>query len=434
MFPWPDSGTTDLSGYTRPLREDNDCHNPAGSPGSSGGEFCSAQGALRGPYREGPKAGSVLTDAQHKGLAKLWAGQEAGWPSRSKEGSVKTGVNTMVLHYLRAGGYFSSKHVYLRGHVSPDIKVLKRLPGGELEPPGSGGDKPARKSFKQQQAERRAAALRRRRESPGTVEGRQATAAGLPDGARARDAAAHSHDPQAGGLMRLEPNSGGTDEWGQTTVREIGWQPAARMAAIAARQLRARYAKKEPPKEKRAASGGGSRGSGSDAVARRDEIARKRQAALDSGEADDTADKNSPQGKRFRELDDELTRANQDVGRSGGSGGSRGGGGGSKAKAQAKTKDAVNATTGEREIDYNDGGRITVHKDGTATYRAADGSTRKGTYRDPKPKGPAGFKDEPEKKAAAKKAKARVVYQKPKTIVKYRRVGRQGPKAGEVPY
>lgn len=64
-----------------------------------------------------------LNPAQAKALDTLRAQAALGFPSRSKYGSVVTGVNTTTLHSLRKLGFISCTGVYLRGQVTADIEV-----------------------------------------------------------------------------------------------------------------------------------------------------------------------------------------------------------------------------------------------------------------------------------------------------------------------
>ena len=94
---------------------------------------------------------------------------------------------------------------------------------------------------------------------------------------------------------------------------------------------------------------------------------------------------------------------------SGGGGGSSGGGGGTPKKTATTTNAA-----GEQVHSFNDGGSVTVHKDGKATYTRADGTKVTGTYKEPVPreKRPAGFTGDDDPSVVKKKEREQVAAQK----------------------
>jgi hypothetical protein len=92
------------------------------------------------------------------------------------------------------------------------------------------------------------------------------------------------------------------------------------------------------------------------------------------------------------------------------SGGGGGGGGGGTPKKTGTTTNAA----GEQVHAFSDGGSVTVHKDGKATYTRADGSKVTGTYKEPvaKEKRPAGFTGDDDPSVIKKKERDALAAQK----------------------
>lgn len=78
----------------------------------------------------------ALTNAQRNGLDKLKAAQPfkvtAARMMRTRSGArveipaiIKTGVNTAVLSSLRDMGLISVSHIWLSGHVEPDLTITE---------------------------------------------------------------------------------------------------------------------------------------------------------------------------------------------------------------------------------------------------------------------------------------------------------------------
>jgi hypothetical protein len=65
-----------------------------------------------------------MTKQQHAAIVKLTyvLTEQKPLPCNAR-GNIKTGVNTSMLHGLRYSGYISCSDIYLRGIVSPDIKL-----------------------------------------------------------------------------------------------------------------------------------------------------------------------------------------------------------------------------------------------------------------------------------------------------------------------
>ena len=72
----------------------------------------------------------MLTTPQRKALERLHVVLLQTRPiPHDRHGNIKTGCNTTALYGLRSIGAISCSVVYLRGYVSPDIKINHRLEG-----------------------------------------------------------------------------------------------------------------------------------------------------------------------------------------------------------------------------------------------------------------------------------------------------------------
>lgn len=92
------------------------------------------------------------------------------------------------------------------------------------------------------------------------------------------------------------------------------------------------------------------------------------------------------------------------------SGGGGGGGGGTPKKTGT-----TNNAAGEAVHSFSDGGSVTVHKDGKATYTRADGTKVTGTYKEPaapREKRPAGFTGDDDPSVIKKKERDAATAQK----------------------